>query len=288
MTQGYCTDHAALIGFLYDDCEPDERERIAAHVAGCADCTAELVSLTATRRQLAAWVPPQSALGFQIDPSEIGESTHEDSRPPFQIVAGGGAVALGPAPSTAGDGPAREGSARERAAWWKQPLPAWAQAAAAVLIFAAGVGFGAGRTATDDRAAAPPRATASGARSTPVAATTAPVIAAGELARLEQKLQAMQAEITALRAAGSHPPAPGVTLAQVEELVTSTEGKLQNQIVLLDAAWQTARRSDMQQIGNRIDPLQRVYTQERWSQGEPVPSLGAPVIGLTRKASLTR
>jgi hypothetical protein len=32
------------------------------------------------------------------------------------------------------------------AAWWKRPLPAWAQAAAAAVIFAAGMGVGAARS----------------------------------------------------------------------------------------------------------------------------------------------
>src|SRR5688572_22754219 len=151
MTQGYCTDKAELIGFLYDDCEPGERDRIARHVADCPDCTAELASLSATRRQLAEWVPPAFAkaatdkpwaLGFQIDPAQTTATPRAagpsrdalaadgTGRPPFAVVEGG-------RPDTASD-------VRAVAPWWKQPLPAWAQAAAALLIFAAGVGFGSG------------------------------------------------------------------------------------------------------------------------------------------------
>src|SRR5688572_7576366 len=110
MTQGYCTDKAELIGFLYDDCEPGERDRIAAHVADCPDCTAELASLSATRLQLAAWVPPAFAkatagkpwaLGFQIDPAQTtaapnaadrnGHALTADAtgRPPFSVIEGG-------------------------------------------------------------------------------------------------------------------------------------------------------------------------------------------------------
>ena len=274
MTQGYCTDKAALIGFLYDDCEPDERDRIATHVAGCPDCTAELASLSATRRQLAAWGPPQAALGFRIDPATMAESLNADSRPPFTVIEG--------------NADARPG--RAAVAWWKQPLPAWAQAAAAVLIFAAGVGFGAGNLGTaGDPAAAGTRSgdrSAQGVRSTPVAATqSSTAVASGELARFEEKLQAMQTELAALRATSGPGTAPGpagngVTIGQVENLVAATETKLQKEMIMRDAAQQAARARDMQRINNVIDPLQRVHVQELWQQGEPAQSLSGPVIGL--------
>ena len=46
-----CGDNAALVGYLYDECEPDERAAIAAHVAICAACTAELAARpSGTRR----------------------------------------------------------------------------------------------------------------------------------------------------------------------------------------------------------------------------------------------
>lgn len=99
-----CEDHAALIGFLYDDCEADERARISAHLAVCARCAEEIEGLSMTREQLSTWTPPEAQLGFRMNP-------------------------VGVAPA----GPA---------AWWSRPLPAWAQLAAAVVIFTAGAAVG--------------------------------------------------------------------------------------------------------------------------------------------------
>jgi hypothetical protein len=285
MTQGVCTDKAGLIGFLYDDCEPGERDRLAAHVADCPECTAELAALSATRDQLAAWVPPAFAeatagkpwaLGFQIDPAQMGEPLKAG---PFSTVDGGkmdaGRAAPDPAPP-----------------WWKQPLPAWAQAAAAVLIFAAGVGFGSGTgTGTPDA----PRVEQAAARQdapetvrvTPVA-SVAPTVAPEEFARLEQKLQAMQAELAALRA-GAGTPVRGntddaVTLAQVKDVVAETEGKLLRQLLLRDAAWQTAREEDRRQFEGLVTPLRGQAPSER------LPSFGGPTIGLepVRRVSYPR
>jgi hypothetical protein len=297
MTQGYCTDKAELVGFLYDDCEPGERERIAAHVADCPDCTAELASLSATRRQLAEWVPPSAALGFQIDPARIaagldtggqssdGLTADGADRPPFSVIAGG-------RPDTAG-------GVRAAAPWWKQPLPAWAQAAAAVLIFAAGVGFGSGNAGSAGEPTSSQQLASRGGspgqdvRSTPVVATTVPTVAPEELVRLEQKLQGMQAEIAALRAGAggtgtgrstpeSNDPAP--TLAQVQDLVAASELRVQDQMVYLDKAVQ----GYVQQVGNMLEPAQRARAQE-FFQSEPA-RLSRPAFGLVRieKASVTR
>ena len=333
MTQGYCTDKAELVAFLYDDCEPGERDRIAAHVANCPDCTAELASLSATRQQLAAWVPPafakvasrgdatnqgQSvrpasgphpagkpwALGFQIDPARMApaldaagqRSAGLDNldnaaltadgagRRPFSVVEGG-------RPDTASD-------VRAVAPWWKQPLPAWAQAAAAVLIFAAGVGFGSGNAGRSGGAVAPTSSQQvasrggslqQGVRTTPVVATTAAAVAPEELARLDQKLQAMQAEIAALRAGsggtgtgrttpGSADPTP--TLAQVQDLVAASELRVQDQMVYLDKAVQ----GYVQQVGNMLPPADRARAQ--FSAVEPA-VFSRPAFGLQR-VSITR
>ena len=120
MTQNYrCGDYAALMGYLYDDCEAGEREAIAVHLQSCRACADELAALTGTRRQLASWAPPDTRLGFQITPAGADESR--------VIRLGSGKIG---AASTA---------------WWRQPLPAWAQMAAAMLIFTAGLSIGMAR-----------------------------------------------------------------------------------------------------------------------------------------------
>ena len=40
-----CGDNTALVGYLYDECEPGERAAIDAHIALCAACAAEVAAL---------------------------------------------------------------------------------------------------------------------------------------------------------------------------------------------------------------------------------------------------
>src|SRR6266704_3185868 len=55
--------HVALVSYLYDECAPNERRAISAHVAICRECAEELTSLGATREQLATLTPPEAQLG---------------------------------------------------------------------------------------------------------------------------------------------------------------------------------------------------------------------------------
>lgn len=61
-----CCEKNVLVGYLYDDCEPSERERVEAHLATCRRCAEELESLRSVRGALEAWAPPEPSLGFQI------------------------------------------------------------------------------------------------------------------------------------------------------------------------------------------------------------------------------
>src|SRR5687768_4076125 len=137
-----CEDRDALVAYLYDECDPAERAAIAAHVSHCPACAEEIASLRATRTQLAAWMPPAASLGFQITGAN-------ERREPLAFTA----------------------RAPQGGRWWREPLPAWAQAAAAAVIFAAGLtagtlGNSSGRDSTATAPAASPVA----------AAATAPVV----------------------------------------------------------------------------------------------------------------
>jgi hypothetical protein len=100
-----------LISYVYDECEPEARARIEAHLSECAACAAEIEALGGTRRELSAWAPPDVALGFQITRPQATASS---------------AIVLRPA------------------RWWSRPMPAWAQAVAAALVFGAGLSLGGG------------------------------------------------------------------------------------------------------------------------------------------------
>lgn len=153
-----CGDQEALVSYLYDESTPGEREAVAAHLAHCPACAEEVEALRSTRTLLAQWRPPATSLGFQI--------TAPAERPEPAVL--------------------------RPAAWWRQPLPAWAQAAAAVLIFAAGMAAGMGRAAAAD----PDRAAPAAGNAAPAAATAAvpaAQVTREDLARLEQRLAAAEA-----------------------------------------------------------------------------------------------
>ena len=59
-------DRDALVAWLYDDCEPAERERVEAHLAVCGGCAAEAESLRSLRGSLDAWDAPAMATGIRV------------------------------------------------------------------------------------------------------------------------------------------------------------------------------------------------------------------------------
>ncbi len=104
-----CGDPAALAGYVYDDCDPAERAAMTVHLAACVSCAEEVASLRVTREHLGAWTPPEARLGFRLMP--------EDAVPEVVPFPAGGAA---------------------RSRWHWSAAPAWAQAAAAVMLFAGG------------------------------------------------------------------------------------------------------------------------------------------------------
>src|SRR5687767_6472207 len=101
-----CDDKQTLIAYLYDEVDAATRDRVDAHLAACARCAAEARALGAVRAELSQWVPPGAELGFAI--------VRKSDQPAAQVL---------------------------RPAQWWQTVPAWAQAAAAVLVVAAGLGI---------------------------------------------------------------------------------------------------------------------------------------------------
>jgi anti-sigma factor RsiW len=134
-----CGDNAALVDYLYDEADAGERAAIAAHLAICSKCATEVSDLSATRQQLSAWRPPETELDFRLT----------------------------------------SGAAVPPARWWSNPLPAWAQLAAAAAIFAFGLALGTAATSSSD-----------------LATTTLQVddsaITQAELARLEKRVQEVE------------------------------------------------------------------------------------------------
>jgi len=109
MTELFCNygddRDGAIVAFLYED--PDEtgaeRARFESHLPACARCQADIAALRGVRTQLARWSPPEPTF----------TSVNSQSSLP---------------------------SAFSRQPWWRT-LPAWAQAAAALLFLGASAGL---------------------------------------------------------------------------------------------------------------------------------------------------
>ena len=241
-----CGDNPALAGYLYDECEPDERAAIAAHVAVCAACAAELAALESTRAHLASWAPPEADLGFQIVRGDtVRPETGRILQPAF-------------APAT----------------WWRQPIPGWAQAAAAVLIFAAGISIGVARDGamsggaqrTAAAPAAAPRVPSSvEGQAQAAAATAATAVSAQDLAALEQRLRA---EIVQARAA-AEPASPrvvntsGVSPADLDTLEQRLQSEMALRMTQMAREFEMQRRVDLARIGQEIGPFNAEIIRQR-------------------------
>ena len=230
MSDYQCGDNAALVGYVYDECEAAERAAIGAHVAVCGACAAELAALESTRIQLRTWSPPDAALGFLItrrEPSETPAARASASvlRPPR---------------------------------WLARPMPAWVQMAAAVTIFAAGLSLGVARGLAP--AAAPPQARA---------ATPPPPSSQGvspdQLAALEQRLRAEISQSRQVPAASAS-TGDGQLLARVRALIDESEQRQQRELALRTAEiirdFDSQRRLDLAQIQRSFGQIEGVTGAE--------------------------
>jgi uncharacterized protein YkwD len=208
------------VSYAYGESSPAEREAIAAHLVSCATCAEELAALGGTRETLVHWTPPERSLGFQIT------RTDAVAYPPSTVSAG--ATVFRPA------------------AWWSRPLPAWAQMAAAVVLFASGVAFGTFRTTSTPVSATPQTATA-----TPVAVRDS--VTHEDLAQVEQRLQN---EIAQVRTTADASPDTRAVMQRVTQMIAASESRQQKELdfrtSVLASDFATARRIDNANIEQRL------------------------------------
>jgi hypothetical protein len=98
-----CDDKQTLIAYLYGEVDASTRKAVDDHIATCRACASEVTALGAVRSELGLWMAPDAELDFKI----VKRSESAASN------------VLRPAP------------------WWNT-VPVWAQAAAAILVLAAG------------------------------------------------------------------------------------------------------------------------------------------------------
>jgi hypothetical protein len=196
-----CGDHGVLVSYLYDECTPAERRTIAAHLVVCGVCAEELIALGATREQLAMWTPPDAQLGFRIAPHASKSNVLRPAR------------------------------------WWQQPMPAWAQAAAAIVIFATGVTLGALRGVMQP---ADGGLQTSGSSKTPVAVNSvnpanATPITRADLVALEQRLRSEMSQPRAVAQNVTASPADERILERVRVMIDESEQRQRRELALRGA-----------------------------------------------------
>ena len=225
-----CGDGEALVTFVYGEGSPAERDAIANHLAHCAACADEVAALGSTREQLAAWTPPEHTLGFRITRSEA-----DAVRPSLGDLS---APVLRPA------------------AWWQKPLPAWAQMAAAVAIFASGMALGGAWPARPPSPGAVATSSGAPAMTTVRTAAVPAAVTREDLAQIEQRLRG---EIAAVRAAATPSDGSGdarAVMQRVSQMIAASEARQQNELNLRTAVlaqdWQNRRVLDLTNIEKRL------------------------------------
>jgi len=220
-----CDDKQTLISYLYGEIDSDSRQVVETHLASCAACAAEVTALGDARADLGLWVPPDVELDFTI--------VKKSQLPPATVLR-----------------PAR---------WWNT-VPPWAQAAAAILVLAAGAaianvqvtsgpeGFSV-RTGWMQPASEPPIREASGPR---VEGQDEAWRAA--LVSLEQQLRT---EIRATREqetrVAARTPVDNATIRRVQQLIAEAEQRHERELAMRfveftrDLSMQ--RRADLMNIG---------------------------------------
>ena len=103
-------NHEALLDYLYEEGDPAERLTIARHLQECAMCSVAVLEFQNVRGMLRDWAPPASDLGFRV----VQDGRPLSSANPEQ-----------PLPSDS--------------RWISTQRMPWLQAAAALLLFVAGM-----------------------------------------------------------------------------------------------------------------------------------------------------
>lgn len=244
MTETFqCGDNAALVGYLYDECEAHERAAIAAHVTVCAACAAEIAALRSTRVHLAAWSPPEAELGFLI--------TQRQAPQPLEF---------------------KREARTQRTHWFARPLPAWAQVAAATIVFAVGMVLGIAQGTNG--VGSPRNVTVASASAQQGSATN---VSEASLAALERRLRDEMATIRVANRETAAPSSPSLgneaqLMTRVRALIEESEQRQQRELALRTAElvrdFDSQRRVDLAQIQRNFGQIEGLTGAEVREQRE--------------------
>jgi hypothetical protein len=225
-----CDDKEQLVAYLYDDLNELTRRRIDEHLRVCAICTAEVGALMAVRQELAGWAPPEAELGFSIVPRV---TDHRSAAAPV----------LGPSHG-----------------WHLPDVPAWAQAAAAVLVMAAGLAIANLQVRYNADGLVVTTGWMTGKQAAPAAAPSAPTPTSADgdwrpaLAALQSTLreEIRAARTTAAPVNASNSKGAELPMQRVAQLIEESEQRQQRQLALrltqFNRDLEVQRRSDLVRI----------------------------------------
>jgi len=227
-----CDDKQTLIAYLYGEIEPAARQAVDNHLAQCRACAAEVTALGDVRSELGLWVPPNVELDFAI--------IKKSELPPSNVL---------------------------RPAQWWHTVPVWAQAAAAILVLAAGAAI------ANVQVKSGPEGFSVTTGWIQPAAVAAPVTITNDewktaLVSLEQQLRteirSTREQATPVAARGS---ADEATLRRVQQLITDAEKRHSQELAarLIDFSRDInmQRRADLQNIGRVVGSYDEQLLRQR-------------------------
>jgi anti-sigma factor RsiW len=233
-----CDDKEMFVAYLYGEIDIDGRREVERHIRTCGACAHEAEVLQGVREDLASWQPPEPDLGFVI------------VQKPATVLRPGRWARLG-------------------------SMPAWAQAAAAVLVLGLGASIANVQVRYDNEGLtvrtgwmAPTESGSSAAAPGGVQNVSSryeswrPALTALE-DRLRRDLAppsaAQSAEPLAVRASETNIDAAAL-MRRVEALVNASEQRQRDEIGLrltqAQRDWSMQRRADMDRIDQRVGSLQ--------------------------------
>jgi hypothetical protein len=226
-----------LLDYLYDEGDPAERLRVARHLQECAPCSVAVLELQSVRGLLREWTPPATTLGFKVVQSDGGAPSVQD------VSSASRGWRLGAGWST------------------------WAQAAAAVLLFVAGMAvsqlrfeYGNGALTVRSRAAEP-------------ASVAEAAVAHGGTDILLPPTYVSAPETSALPRSAS----ADEMLRRVKALIDQSESRQQRELALrlsdVVHDFDTQRQADMQRVDQNFGQLEGQTGTEVARQRELLNSL---------------
>jgi len=210
-----------MLDYLYEEGDPAERIKIAQHLQQCAPCSVAVLELQSVRGLLAEWTPPAATLGFQV----VQRDAASYVVPPAMQI----------------DPPVQKGS---RSLFW-------AQAAAAVFLFAAGMAASQLRVGyTDGAVTIRTRAAESAVAETPVThGGTDILLPPGSIERVARTPEAT-----------SSSPSADEVLNRVRTLIDQSETRQRHELALrlqdVMNDFDTQRQADMRRVDENLDQLE--------------------------------